>query len=469
MKSLHDITSQPVEPTLPQIAQWPLALQQLHHRIAACFARPEPRQHALLYLQAILSDIPRKNGWQIAEHAHHAHPYRMQRLLSRAVWDEDGVRDELRAFVAQTLQPACPSAPATSPFPVLILDESGFPKRGRHSAGVQPQYCGLTGRVENCQVGVFLSYVTERGHGLIDRELYLPLDWCQDHARRQGVHIPETVSFQTKPQLAQRMVERAVQAGLPIAWVVADSVYGHSTDLRLFLEERGLPYALAVPCTEVVCVATPSGPRLADVAHLAADLLEPTDWQRLSASRGTKGERLFDWAILPVFHQGRLDGRHFLVFRRSLDDASQITFYLVWTLPDTPLPTIVQAIGARWHIEEDLETNKDLGLDHYEVRSYVGWYRHVTLVLLAAAFLLAVCVQTNPPPPPSAPEADPHLTPARALIALTPSEVRHLLARLFWPAPTSAPFICHWSRFRRSHQYWAGYYHRRRRAKTASP
>jgi SRSO17 transposase len=471
MPSLDDITSQPVAPTLPQIAQWPLALQQLHQRIAACFARPEPRQHALLYLQAILSDIPRKNGWQIAEHAHHAHPYRIQRLLSRAVWHEDGVRDELRAFVAQTLKPACPSAPATSPFPVLIIDESGFPKRGRHSAGVQPQYCGLTGRVENCQVGVFLSYVTALGHGLIDRELYLPLDWCQDHARRQAAHLPPEVGFQTKPQLAQRMVERAVQAALPIAWVVADSVYGHSPDLRLFLENHHLPYALAVPSIEVVCVQTKAGCLLADVASIQQQAVDPGDWQHLSASLGTKGERLFDWALLPVMHQGRVDDRHFLLFRRCLDDASQVTSYLVWTLPNTPLSTIVQAIGGRWHIEEDLQASKDLGLDHYEVRSYLGWYRHITLVLLAAAFLLAVCVQTTPPPPPlpSAPQAESPPTPALTLIALTPSEVRHLLAHLIWPAPTSAPFICHWSRFRRTHQYWAGYYHRRRREKPPSP
>src|SRR2546430_8142389 len=183
MKHHQETTSAPAEPSLGAIGTWALSLRQVHQQLAPHFARPEVRQHALLYLQALLSDLPRKNGWQIAEHAREARPYGMQRLLSRAVWDEDGVRDVLRALVCQALHPP-PIAPAraepTPLFPVLVIDESGFPKRGRHSAGVQPQYCGATGQVDNCQVGVFLSYVTAWGHALIDRELYLPQDWCSD-------------------------------------------------------------------------------------------------------------------------------------------------------------------------------------------------------------------------------------------------------------------------------------------------
>lgn len=452
---------------LQQVSRWPLALMQLHQRIATCFARPEPRQHALLYLKAILSDIPRKNGWQIAEHARQAHPYGMQRWLSQAVWDEEGVRDHLRRALVQTLHP-CPLGdepiqPAT-PFPVLVIDESGFPKRGKHSAGVQPQYCGVSGRVENCQVGVFLSYVTALGHGLIDRELYLPQEWCEDPARRLAAHIPETVSFRTKPELAQQMVERAQQADVPIQWVVADTVYGHSPDLRLFLEQQGFSYALAVPSIEVVAVQTKAGCLLADVASIQQQAVDPQDWQRLSQSLGTKGERLFEWALLPVVHQGRVDGRHFLVFRRCLDDPSQVSFFLVFAPPATPLSLMVQAIGARWRIEEDLQTSKDLGLDQYEVRSYLGWYRHITLVLLAYAFLVGLCVEQQLP---TAAQQEPAA--CSPLIALTPSEARHLLAHLFWPPPTSAPLICHWSCWRRRHQYWAGYYHRRRREKADSP
>src|SRR2546426_8158208 len=226
MKPPYHTTEAQAGPSPQQIAIWARALQRWQERLAPYFARPQPRRHALLYLQAILSDIPRKNGWQIAEHARQLRPYGMQRLLSRAVWDHDGVRDELRSFVGQTLNPASQaSAPleAASPFPVLVIDESGFPKRGRHSAGVQKQYCGATGKVENCQVGVFLSYVTALGHALIDRELYLPEDWCHDLPRRQAAHIPQTVPFQTKPELAKLMVQRAQSADLPIRWVVADT------------------------------------------------------------------------------------------------------------------------------------------------------------------------------------------------------------------------------------------------------
>src|SRR5712692_9136084 len=253
------------------MGRWLLSLSQLHERLRPHFARPEPRRHALLYLQAVISDIPRKNGWQIAEHAKELRPYGMQRLLSQAVWDHEGVRDDLRAFLWQALSPPplpWEAASPAAPFPVLVIDESGFPKRGDHSAGVQQQYCGTTGRVENCQVGVFLAYVTPLGHGLIDRELYLPEDWCHDPARRLAAHIPETVAFQTKPELARRMLERAQSAGLPIDWVVADTVYGHSPDLRIFLEEQGYAYALAVPCSEVVCVQTAEGCLLSDVGSL---------------------------------------------------------------------------------------------------------------------------------------------------------------------------------------------------------
>jgi SRSO17 transposase len=516
MQYTQSITPMQVRPTLQEMTTWPLALRHLHLHLAACFARPEPRQHALLYLHAILSDIPRKNGWQIAEYARLLHPYGIQRLLSRAVWDEDGVRDAVRCLVVSTLLP--PSAASADPqcvFPVMVLDESGFPKRGKHSAGVAPQYCGRTGRVENCQVGVFASYVTPLGHALIDRELYLPEDWCTDLPRRQAAHIPDTVTFATKPELAQRLLARAHAAGVPIKWVVADTVYGHAPTLRTFLEERGLSHALAVPSTEVVCVYTPSGPLLDTVGSIAQRALRPQDWQRLSQSLGTKGERCFDWAILPLVHQGEVDGRHWLVFRRCLDDPDELAYYLVWAPLGTSLSTIVQAIGARWHVEEDLEVNKGLGLGHYEGRSYLGWYRHITLVLLAAAFLLHLCVQANTPlpvsvpslPPPSPPPVPPVPPPAPAstltplllpapacsssaaarslllpkpialplppavcpLIPLTCSEAQHLFARLCQPPPPSAALVYHWSQWRRTHQYWARVFHRRRRATALSP
>src|SRR5712692_7774741 len=361
MKSPPAIIAEPSRLLLNQVAAWSLTLSRWHERLASCFARPEPRQHALLYLRAILSEIPRKNGWQIAEHARQQHPYGMQRLLSRAVWDQEGVRDELRTLVCQALHPPPILPQCAEPealFPVLDLDESGFPKRGSHSAGVAKQYCGVSGRVENCQVGVFLSYVTPLGHGLIDRELYLPEDWCHEPARRLAAHIPETVTFQTKPELARRMLERAQSADLPIDWVVADTVYGHSPDLRIFLEEQGYAHALAVPCTEVICVQTQAGCLLSSVASIAQQALDAQDWHPLRQSLGTKGERLFDWAILPWFQRGSMDGRHFLVFRRCRDAPHDLAYYLVFAPPATTLSTIVRAIGARWHIEEDLQANK---------------------------------------------------------------------------------------------------------------
>ncbi len=468
MRPFQSTTDPQLQPFLQQVSGWPLALRHLHQRIAACFARSEPRHHALLYLQAIGSLIPRKNSWQIAEHAKQARPYGMQRLLSRAIWDEEGVRDEVRTFILHCLSPPSllqsgeqsPDVPH-APFPVLVMDESGFPKRGSHSAGVQKQYCGATGQVDNCQVGVFLSYVTAAGHALIDRALYLPEDWCTDAARRQAVHIPETVTFQTKPELAQRMVERAQSASLPISWVVADTVYGHCPDLRVFLEAQGFSYALAVPANEVVCIQTAQGAyQLAEVASIEQQEFKPQDWQRLSMSQGTKGERYFDWAIRPLVLHGTVDHCHWLVIRRCLDDPSQKAYYLIFAPLGTSLHTIVLAIGARWSIEVDLENAKDLGLDQYEVRSYLGWYRHMTLVMLASAFLLSLSVQDSrhhcPPVEP---------VPSPPLVPLSSSEVRHLLARLIWPAPSCAPLICQWSSFRRAHQYWAGYYHRRRRQK----
>jgi len=465
MKYLYDTTEEQEGPTPAQIASWALTLGQWHSRLAPLFARPEVLRHALLYLRAILSDIPRKNGWQIAEHARQARPYGMQRLLCRAVWNEEGVRDVLRRFVCHTLWPPAVGsehAEPEAPFPVLILDESGFPKRGRHSAGVGPQYCGLTGRVQNCQVGVFLYYATALGQALIDRELYLPEDWCADPLRRQAVHIPAHVAFATKPELGQRMLERTLAAGVACQWVVADTVYGHSPELRSFLQEQQMSYALAVPSIEVVCVQTRDGPVLTDVGSLAHHLRDQ-DWQRLSMSQGTKGERLFDWARLPWLVGGSVDGRHFLLIRRCLDDPQELAYYLVWAPSDTPLSTIVQAVGARWHIEEDLQASKALGLDQYEVRSYLGWYRHITLVLLAYAFLVGICVQDRV----QQSSAD-KTTDCSPLVALTPSEVQHLLARLIWPLSTCAPLVCAWSRWRRRQQYWAGYYHRRRRSKARS-
>ena len=280
--------------TSTDVCRWVQTLFALHARIAPRFARPEPRRRALAYLQGILSETERKNGWQLAEHAREARPDGMQRLLSCAVWDTDGVRDDLRSYVLEQLGQA--SA-------IVAIDETSFPKRGQKSAGVGLQYCGTTGRVENCQVGVFLSYVTAKGHALVDRELYLPLDWCEDRDRCRSAGIPDSVRLQTKPELAVHMIERLWKAAVPISWVVADTVYGGNLDLRMWLEAHGYPYVLAVACNEPVGLQTPTGRRREEAALVEAFVLNSGDWQRLSMSEGTKGPRLFDWAIVPMLQK----------------------------------------------------------------------------------------------------------------------------------------------------------------------
>jgi SRSO17 transposase len=354
--------------TVTEVIHWRDALIQLHARLASSFARPQPYQRMLRFLQGVLSHVERKNGWQLAEQAREATPYGMQRLLSQAVWDVNGVRDEVRAFALEHL--------GTSDV-IVAIDETSFPKRGDKSAGVKKQYCGTTGQVQNCQVGVFLSYITSLGHTLIDRELYLPQDWTDDQKRCRQAAIPDTISFRTKPDLAIDMLERLHSARVPLAWVVADSVYGGHLELRTWLETHQYCYVGAVACDEPVVLASPSGGvRRMEVRDVPALLLMESSWQRLSMSEGTKGPRRFDWACVPLLHRGTDDGWHSLLIRRTIDATPELAYYLVFAPPATPLLTKVTALGGRWRIEEDFARSKDLGLDHYEVRSFVGWYRH---------------------------------------------------------------------------------------------
>src|SRR5438876_2838734 len=383
-----------------------------------------------------------------------ARPDGMQRLLSSAVWDTDGVRDDLRTYALEHLG---------NTSAIVVIDETSFPKQGKKCAGVGVQYCGTTGQVENCQVGVFLSYVTARGHTLIDRELYLPLDWTEDRERCQAAGIPEAVRFQTKPELARRMLARLWNAQIPIAWVVADTVYGSNLDLRTWLEDCGYPYVLAVACNEPVGILTPDGVRRrVEAAQVEMFLLGAQDWQRLSMSEGSKGPRLFDWAYVPMLHRWEDDGRHWLLIRRSLTDPNEKAYYFVFAPQATTLPEMVKAIGARWHIEEDFENAKDIGLDHYEVRSFTGWYRYITLVMVALGFLTGICATercSTSPPAPSGPPTRP------AVLALTVPEVRHLLAQLIWPSSSSACRVLAWSWWRRCHQSRACFFHTKRRLK----
>jgi SRSO17 transposase len=316
MKPFQSITRATRETSGGEVCHWAQALNELHARIAPRFARPEPRRRALKYLQGILSSIEHKNGWQLAEHAREASPYGMQRLLASAVWDADLVRDDVRDYALEQLG---------DPQAILVIDETCFPKRGTKSVGVGPQYCGTTGEVENCQVGVFLSYVSEKGHTLIDRELYLPKRWLDDRERCRAAGIPETVHFQTKCELARAMVERVRAAHIPVAWVVADTVYGGNFDLREWLEAQQYSYVLAVAYDEAIGIQTPSGRKRVQVAEAETLLLADQSWQRLSMSRGTKGPRWFDWVCVPILHGWEDDGRHWLLIRRCLDDPTEPT------------------------------------------------------------------------------------------------------------------------------------------------
>ena len=299
MKPSQDITQSDALTSTKDLVQWVQELTALHALIAPRFARPEPRRRALAYLQGVMSEIRRKNSWQLAEHAREATPYGMQRLLAAAVWDDDLVREDLRDYVYKHLGTADG---------ILVIDETSFPKRGKKSAGVGVQYCGTTGQIENCQVAVFLDYVTALGHTLIDGELYLPQDWMDDRERCHEAGIPVSRGFQTKCELARVMVERVYKAQIPIAWVVADTVYGNNLDLRTWLEDYGYFHVLAVACNEPVGIQTPNGRKYVEVCEVEALLLHAQDWQRLSMGNGTKGPRLYDWAYVPILHRWEDDG-----------------------------------------------------------------------------------------------------------------------------------------------------------------
>jgi SRSO17 transposase len=358
--------------TLTDIAGWADGLRQLASRLARHFARSEPRQRVFAYLRGLLAPIERKNGWQLAEAAGDPTPDGVQEFLSRVHWDADAVRDDMREYVVEYLG---------EPQAVLVLDETGFLKKGTKSVGVQRQYSGTAGRIENCQIGVFLAYVSRRGHAFIDRALYLPESWAEDRARRAEAGVPETVEFHTKPELGRAMLERAFAAGVPCAWVVGDCVYGCDHRLRRSIVQHGRGYVLEVS----------SAQRLASkrVQAWAAEFA-PEAWQRLSAGDGAKGPRLYEWAYraFPGGEPGWCQG---LLVRRSLSKAEELAFYLTYAPETSRLSDLVRVAGLRWTIEVCFEEAKsEVGLDQYEVRRWDGWHRHITLALLAHAYLVVV-------------------------------------------------------------------------------
>lgn len=376
---------------------WASSLRDVKERIGSLFRQERMAASAGLFLDALLGPERRKTGWMRAEAAGDPGPWRQQALLGRAQWDAEALRDVVRDYAVEAL---------AEPDAVLVVDETGFLKQGKASCGVGRQYTGSAGKITNCQVGVFAAYASAKGHAFIDRALYLPKAWSDDPARRATAHVPEDIAFATKPQLARSMIARAIAAGVPFAWVAADSIYGVG-EIEMALRRAGKGYVLGVKGSSQFN-SWVGKPEVAGTAESITSDLDPSAWQRLSAGTGTKGERLYDWAYLELAdleaaeYNDKLSGTwtRGLLVRRSLADGEQ-AFFSTWCPAGTPVTTLVAVEGRRWAIEDAFETAKtELGLTHNETRSWQGWHRHVSLVMLAFAMMAAVRHRANSLPPP---------------------------------------------------------------------
>jgi SRSO17 transposase len=419
-------------------------------RIAGRFGRVEPRRRARAFLLGLLSDVDIRSCWQLAEQAGDASPHRMQRLLGEAVWDADAVRDDLCWYVVDELG---------GPDGVLILDDTGDVKKGVHTVGVQRQYTGTAGRIENAQVTVLLAYATARGRVLIDREVYLPRSWTDDPARMAAAGVPAGVGFATKITLGRRMLARALDAGVPTAWVTADEFYGGHASLRRDLQVRQVGYVLAVARSRHVTLA--GGGKLRTVrmrADLAAAGLPRHAWQTRSAGRGSKGERDYQWAWLRIVPPGdEQGGHHWLLVRRSLTDG-ELAFYRCFSPRPVPLTSLVRVAGTRWCVEEAIQAGKgQVGLDEHQVRRWTSWYRYTTLVLLAHAILAVIAAREHDRGHPD------------GLIPLTVNEIGHLFAKLVTNVVRTIGYWLTWSTWRRRHQDQARTSHYRRRGDPTHP
>jgi SRSO17 transposase len=379
------------------LEEWALSLRDVKGRIRPLFQQERMAASAGLFLDALLGPERRKTGWMRAEGAGDPGPWRQQALLGRATWDADALRDVVRDYAVETL---------AEPNAVLVVDETGFLKQGKASCGVGRQYTGSAGKITNCQIGVFAAYVSSKGHAFIDRALYLPKAWTDDRVRRTAAHVPEEVTFATKPQLARAMIERAMAADVPFAWVAADSIYGVG-EIEMALRRAGKGYVLGVSAAHHFN-SWIGKPEVAGTAESIAADLDPSAWQRLSAGSGTKGERLYDWAyceladLEPGDYGATWTGlwTRGLLIRRSLTD-EELAFFSTWCPTGTGIATLVSVEGRRWAIEDAFETTKtELGLAHNETRSWHGWHRHVSLVMLAFAMMAAVRHRANSLPPP---------------------------------------------------------------------
>ncbi|MBL6705023.1 MAG: IS701 family transposase [Planctomycetaceae bacterium] len=369
-------------PTHREVSGWADEIDAVSCLIGSRFSRRDLRAHAESYLRGLISRVERKNGWQLAEEAGEQTPTNLQHFISRSKWGVGEVRDDLQRYVMQHLG---------SPDGVLIVDETGFLKKGTKSVGVKRQYSGTAGRIENSQVGVFLAYRSAAGHALIDRSLYLPKEWAEDSDRRIEAKVPESVSFATKPELARQMLRRTLDAGVPAKWVTADEVYGSDYKFRRFCEDRGLHYVVAISKQTRLFL---NGQRKRVDEHTGE--MKSRNWRRLSCGPGLKGERLYDWAFVSLSvskgpgSKGD-DFTHGFLVRRSISDPDDLAYFFTKAPRRTHLKTLVRIAGSRWAIEECFEQAKqETGLDEYEVRSWIGWHRHITLSMLAHATLAVI-------------------------------------------------------------------------------
>jgi SRSO17 transposase len=376
---------------------WASSLRHVKGRISPLFTQARVAASAGLFLDGLLGDERRKTGWMRAEAAGDPGPWRQQALLGRGRWDADSLRDVVRDYAMETL---------ADPDAVLVVDETGFLKQGKASCGVVRQYTGSAGKITNCQIGVFATYVSRHGHAFIDRALYLPKAWTSDPVRMAAAHVPEEIAFATKPAQALSMISRAIAANVPFAFVAADSVYGVG-EIEMALRRAGKGYVLGVNANHHFG-SWGNKPPLAGTAEEIARDLDPACWQRLSAGEGTKGARLHDWAYceLADLDAAEYDEGQFglwtrgLLIRRGITDGS-LAFFSTWCIAGTGIETLVNVEGRRWAIEDSFETAKnELGLDHNETRSWHGWHRHVSLVMLAFAMMAVIRHKANAEPPP---------------------------------------------------------------------
>jgi SRSO17 transposase len=407
----------------------------LMDRIRPRFARYEPWRHAAGLMLGLMANLERKNCWTIAEERGDVTPYGLQHMLSRASWDEDAVAANMRDYVTTAF---------ADPDAVLVVDETGDVKKGAATVGVQRQYTGTAGRIENSQVAVYLTYAATRGHALIDGRLYLPKSWTDDPPRRVCAGVPDDVEFATKPTLAQRMIADALDAGVCASWVAGDEVYGADTALRSACRHRGIGYVLNVACNHHVVTAQ------CRVDALVAGM--PTfGWQRLSAGAGSKGLRLYSWLLIDI--TSTLPGHEWIMVRRN-DSTRELAYYRCWSPHPVPLRTLVGVAGRRWTIEESFQAAKgQAGLDEHQVRTWTSWRRWVILSMLAMAFLAVTRANEHA-----------NTTTQHGLIPFTLNEIRRLFDKLVLARTATEDTIWAWSLWRRKHQATARYHHYQRRS-----